>query len=124
MCAFVSMVFSIRAAPHEISFAFILPVWKHGKSCIAQRGTVFVNADGIRNCFRASALVVEINKGAYAACLEEVVGGQIIHSGIKAHVFYGESRHVFLHFGKSGEETYRVMPLCAGKTEDERDICM
>ena len=118
------MVLSVRAAPHEISFAFILPVGEHGNPCIAQRGTIFVDADRIRNRFRASALTVEVNKGTYAAGLEEAVGRQVIHSGIKAHIFNGENRHVMLHFGKSSEEGYRVMPLCTGKTEQERDVCM
>lgn len=118
------MFFPIRTAPHEISFTFILPVWKHGKPCIAQGSAVFVNADRVRNCFRASTVVIEINKSTDAAILEEAVGGQVIHSGIKAHIFNGESGHVFLHFGKSGEEAYRVMPLCTGKTEKERHIGM
>lgn len=90
MFTFIRMIFSIRAAPHEVPFAFFLSIWEHGKPGIAQRGTVFVNADGIMDRFRASAFAVEVNKGAYATCLEETVSGHVIHSGIKAHIFDGE----------------------------------
>ena len=116
------MFFSIRTAPYEISFAFVLSVWVHGKADITERSSVSVNVYRIRDSFRASTSAVKVNKGTYTAILEETVGGHVIHSRIKAHILYGECRHMLLHFAKGSKKTYRVMPLSAGKAQEERDI--
>ena len=102
------MVFSIRAAPHlasDVPFgAVIVSVWDHRKPGSADRSAVFINADVIMDCFGMSAFAVEVNQGAYIPGLEKPVSGQVVHSGIEAHILYGKTGHMFFQLMESNKE--------------------
>lgn len=126
--AFCFVVFSIRTAPHLASnMAFgtvIIPVWNHGKPGIADGSAVFINADVIMDCFRMPAFAVEVDQRTYVPILEETVCGKIVHGGIKTHILYRKSRHVFFQLMKSSKEGDGIMAFCAGKTEQQWNVCM
>ena len=50
------------------------------------------------------------------------VSGVIVHSGVQAHIFDGNSRHMFLQFMESNKETDRIMASCAGVTQEQGDV--
>ena len=91
------MVFSIRAAPHlasDVPFgAVIVSVWDHRKPGSADRSAVFINADVVMDCFGMSAFAVE-----------KPVSGQVVHSGIEAHILYGKTGHMFFQLMESNKE--------------------
>lgn len=54
---------------------------------------------------------------------KEPVGGVVVHCGVQAHVFNGNCQHMFFQFMESDKEADRIMPPCAGKTQEQRDVC-
>ena len=116
------MVFSKRAAPHQIAGTPVLPIRDHGAAGVTQRRPVFVNPDGVRDDFGPAAFAVKVDKSPDTAFLQETVSRHIVHGRIQAHIFNRKGRHMFFHFVESGKETDGVMAFCTGKTEQERYI--
>lgn len=118
------MVFAKRTAPHKIASAPVLPIGKHRATGVTQRCSVFIDPDGVRNCFGSATSAVKVYKSADTAFFEETVSGHVVHGRIQTHIFNRKGRHMFFHFVESGKETDGVMAFCAGKTEQERYICV
>ena len=55
---FGTMIFSIGAAPHKVTAGLVKPIWLHAQLFLAQGSPVFVNGDGVRNCFRPSTFAI------------------------------------------------------------------
>ena len=122
MGALGNVVFSKRAAPHQIAGTPVLPIRDHGAAGVTQRRPVFVNPDGVRDDFGPAAFAVKVDKSPDTAFLQETVSRHIVHGRIQAHIFNRKGRHMFFHFVESGKETDGVMAFCTGKTEQERYI--
>ena len=116
------MVFSKRTAPYKIASTPVLPVRDHRAIGVTQGRPVFIDPDGVRDCFGPAAFAVKVDKSADTAILQETVSGHIVHGRIQAHVFNRKGRHMFFHFVESSKETDGVMSFCTGKTEQERYI--
>lgn len=110
------MLFAERATPHEISGMFVVSVWNHGKPCTAERGTILVDADVVRDRLRPSALAAEVNEGADLPCLKEFIGRVVIHGRVKTHIFDRDGRHMLFHFMESYKETNGIMAFGTGKS--------
>ena len=126
--AFCFVIFSIRAAPHlasNVPFGTkIISVRDHRKPSSTDRSAIFINPDVIMDCFGMPAFRVEVNQGTYIPVLEELVSGKIVHSGIKAHIFYGEGRHMFFQLMVGNKEGNGIMAFRTGEAEEQWDIRM
>ncbi len=118
------MGFTKRTAPHKIAGAPVLSIGKHRVTGVTQRRSVFIDPDGVRDCFWSAASAVKVDKSADTAFFEKAVSGHVIHGRIQTHIFNRKIRHMFFHFVESGKETDGVMAFCAGKREQERYICV
>lgn len=116
------MIFTKRAAPHKTSSGFIVAIGKHFMSLIADRCSVFVDPDGIRDRFGMPAFAVKVNKGTDIAFIEQCISWKVIHCRIKAHIFAGKIRHMFFQFMEGNQGIDGIMPSGTGKTEKQRKI--
>ncbi len=60
--AFETVVFAIRAAPHEVSAGFVITVWSHAQLFLAERRPILVNGDGVRDGFRTAAFIIQVDE--------------------------------------------------------------
>lgn len=118
------MLFSKRAPPHKVAFCFVVAIGNHASSLLTDGRAVFVDFDGIRNRFRTSTFAVKINEGADFPVLEQCVGGKVVHGRIKAHIFYGESRHMFLQFMESNQCVHGIVAFGTGKAKQQGKVGM
>ena len=120
--AFGAVFFSVRAAPHEVTGGSVITIGLHAQLFLTQGSAVFVDRDGIRDRFWAAAFIVQVDKGPYPPALKKAVGGIIVHCGVQADVFNGNSRHMFFQFMESDQKADGIMPPRAGKTQKKRDV--
>ena len=119
---FGAVFFSVRAAPHEVASGSVITIGLHVQLFLTQGRAVFVDCDGIRDCFGAAAFIVQVDKGPYPSALKKAVGGIIVHCGAQADVFNGKSRHMFFQFMESDKEADGIIQSRAGKTQEKRDV--
>ena len=121
--AFGAMLFPVRAPPHEVSAGLIIAIGNHTPFFLADGCPILVNGYGIRDCFGPPAFIVQVNKRPDSPGFQEAVSGIVVHSGVKAHIFCTDCRHVLFHFMESGKETDGIVPFGTGKAQDEWDVC-
>lgn len=120
--AFGAVVFAIRAAPDEVPTGFVITVWSHAQFFLTERSSVFVNGDGVRDGFRPPAFIIQVDKSPDLFSFQQTVSRVIIHGGVQAHVFNGNSRHMFFQFMESDKEADRIMLPCAGEAQGQGDV--
>lgn len=72
--AFGAVLFSVGAAPHEITGGSIITIELHAQLFLTQMSAVFVNRDGIRDRLWAAAFIVQVDKGPYPSVFNEYSG--------------------------------------------------
>lgn len=117
--AFGFVVFSIRTAPHLVSNVpfgtKIISVRDHRKPGSTDRSAIFINTDVIMDRFGMPIFRVEINQGTYIPFFEELVSGEVVHSGIKAHILYRKGRHMFFQLVVGNKEGNGIMAFRTGE---------
>ncbi len=79
-----TMLFPKRTAPHEVAAGFVIAIGDHALPLLADRSPVLVNGYGIRNRFRPSAFIVQIDKGTDVPAFQETVSRVVVHGGVEA----------------------------------------
>jgi len=68
------MFFSKGAPPHKTAAGFIVSIGDHAVSRLADRGTVFVDLNGIRDGLGTPTVTVEVNESPYPPVFEQIIG--------------------------------------------------
>ena len=79
-----TMLFPKRTPPHEVAAGLVIAVWDHAFLLLTDGGSVPVNGYGIRNRFRPSAFIVQIDKGTDVPAFQETVSRVVVHGGVEA----------------------------------------
>lgn len=118
------MVFAKTAAPHKTASGFIVAIGEHFISFLADRCPIFIDFDGVRDGFRSSAFAVKVNESTDFSVLEKRISRKVIHSRVKAHIFYREQWHMRFQLMKGDQCTDGIMASGAGETKKQRDVCV
>lgn len=65
------MGFTKRTAPHKIAGASVLPIGNHRVTGVTQRRSVFIDPDGVWDCFGSATSAVKVDKSTDTAVFEE-----------------------------------------------------
>lgn len=120
--AFGAVFFPIAAASHEVTAGIVITIGLHAQAVLAKWCTIPVNGDGIRNCFWPAAFIIQVDECADPSAFKNSVSGVIVHSGVQAHIFDGNSRYMFFQFMESDKEADRIMAPCAGEAQEQGEI--
>lgn len=98
------MIFSVRTAPHEHTPGGVITIGNHAEAFLTDGSTILVDLNAVWDGFRMPAFAVKVDESPDFSVLEQPVGGEIVHGGIKADILDVEIRHKSLQFIKGGKE--------------------
>jgi len=94
------MVFSKRTGPHKVASAPALLIRNHSEAGVTQRRPIFIDPDGVWDCFGAATSAVKVDKSTDTASFEETLSGYVVYGSIQTHIFTERLGICFPYRGK------------------------